>query len=85
MFDPPADPHEVLRAAGWLTEEQLNLLAPSIYQKHPNSYTYSKRLAEALVRESYPQLPAVVVRPSIGEAKEEFILHTIFFQVFYLS
>lgn len=36
-------------------------------QKHPNSYTYSKRLAEALVRESYPELPATVVRPSIGE------------------
>ncbi|XP_075969740.1 putative fatty acyl-CoA reductase CG5065 [Anticarsia gemmatalis] len=65
VFDPPADPHEVLRAAGWLSDKQLEILAPSIYQKHPNSYTYSKRLAEALVRESYPQLPAVVVRPSI--------------------
>ncbi|CAB3224700.1 unnamed protein product [Arctia plantaginis] len=65
VFDPPANPHEVLRAASWLTDEQLNLLAPAIYQKHPNSYTYSKRLAEALVKESYPQLPTVVVRPSI--------------------
>ncbi|KAM3963004.1 putative fatty acyl-CoA reductase CG5065 [Aphomia sociella] len=65
VHDPPVDPHEVLRAANWLTEKQLNLLTPSLYQKHPNSYTYSKRLAEALVRESYPQLPAVVVRPSI--------------------
>ncbi|KOB77187.1 putative fatty acyl-CoA reductase [Operophtera brumata] len=46
--------------------EKLELLAPSIYQKHPNSYTYSKRLAEALVRESYPALPAVIARPSIG-------------------
>nr|UEV87808.1 fatty acyl reductase 2 [Maruca vitrata] len=65
VHDPPADPHEVLRAAGWLTEHQLNLLAPSMMQKHPNSYTYSKRLAEALVRESYPDIPAAVVRPSI--------------------
>lgn len=68
VFDPPTDPHEVLRAASWLTEQQLEILSKSIYQKHPNSYTYSKRLAEALVRESYPQLPAVVVRPSIGES-----------------
>lgn len=66
VHDPPADPHEVLRAASWLSEEQLNLLAPSMMQKHPNSYTYSKRLAEALVRENYPELPAAVVRPSIG-------------------
>ncbi|XP_072944251.1 fatty acyl-CoA reductase 1-like [Epargyreus clarus] len=65
VHDPPANPEEVLRAASWLSEEQLNILAPSIMQKHPNSYTYSKRLAEALVRDSYPELPAVVVRPSI--------------------
>lgn len=65
VFDPPADPHEVLRAASWLTEQQLELLSSSIYQKHPNSYTYSKRLAEALVRENYPELPSVIVRPSI--------------------
>lgn len=63
--DPPTNPHEVLRAATWLTDEQLNLLSPSIRQSHPNSYTYSKRLAEALVRDSYPELPSCVVRPSI--------------------
>lgn len=67
VHDPPAPPHEVIRAATWLSEKQLNLLAPSIMGKHPNSYTYSKRLAEALVREHYPELPVAVVRPSIGE------------------
>lgn len=66
MHDPPANPHEVLRAASWLTDEQLNILAPSLMQLHPNSYTYSKRLAEALVKEYYLELPTVVVRPSIG-------------------
>lgn len=67
VHDPPTDPHEVLRAAGWLSDRQLDLLSPSIYQKHPNSYTYSKRMAEALVREYYPSLPAAVIRPSIGK------------------
>lgn len=38
-----------------------SLLAP-----HPNTYTYSKRLAEDLVARSYPDLPACIVRPSIG-------------------
>lgn len=66
MYDPPVDPHEVLRAASWLSEDQLELLAPSMYQKHPNSYTYSKRLAEAVVKQSYPQLPVAIARPSIG-------------------
>lgn len=66
VHDPPVDPHEVLRAASWLSEDQLQLLAPSMYQNHPNSYTYSKRLAEAVVRESYPEIPAAIARPSIG-------------------
>ncbi|OWR43572.1 putative fatty acyl-CoA reductase CG5065 isoform X2 [Danaus plexippus] len=65
VHPPPTDPHEVLRAASWMTNEQLNVLAPTLMQKHPNSYTYSKRLAEALVKECYPEIPAVVVRPSI--------------------
>ncbi|XP_068629369.1 putative fatty acyl-CoA reductase CG5065 isoform X2 [Battus philenor] len=65
VHDPPANPHEVLRAASWLTDEQVNLLTPSILQKHANSYTYSKRLAEAVVKEHYPELPVSVVRPSI--------------------
>ncbi|KAG7307567.1 hypothetical protein JYU34_007785 [Plutella xylostella] len=65
VHDPPENPHDVLQAASWLSEQQLTLLAPSIMKKHPNSYTYSKRLAEALVREAYPELPACVVRPSI--------------------
>ncbi|XP_026329716.1 putative fatty acyl-CoA reductase CG5065 [Hyposmocoma kahamanoa] len=65
VHDPPAPPHEVIRAATWLSDKQLELLAPSIMGKHPNSYTYSKRLAEALVRDHYPELPVAVVRPSI--------------------
>ncbi|XP_013146446.1 PREDICTED: putative fatty acyl-CoA reductase CG8306 [Papilio polytes] len=65
VHDPPANPHEVLRAASWLTDEQVNLLTPSMLQAHANSYTYSKRLAETLVKEQYPDLPVCVVRPSI--------------------
>ncbi|XP_041977375.1 putative fatty acyl-CoA reductase CG5065 [Aricia agestis] len=65
VHDPPANPHDILQAASWLKEDQLNVLAPTIMGKHPNSYTYSKRLAEGLVRECYPEMPCVVVRPSI--------------------
>lgn len=35
---------------------------------HPNSYTYSKRLAEALVEACFPELPVCIVRPSIGKS-----------------
>lgn len=33
---------------------------------HPNTYTYSKRLAETLVTNEYPNLPCCIARPSIG-------------------
>lgn len=36
------------------------LIAP-----HPNTYTYTKRLAEILVRDEYPNLPICICRPSI--------------------
>lgn len=32
---------------------------------HPNTYTYTKRLAEILVRDEYPNLPLCICRPSI--------------------
>jgi hypothetical protein len=37
------------------------LIAP-----HPNTYTHTKRLAECLVGNHYPDLPVVIARPSIG-------------------
>ncbi|GLG96801.1 Putative fatty acyl-CoA reductase CG5065 [Gryllus bimaculatus] len=33
--------------------------------KHPNCYTFSKRLAETLVDEEKERMPVVIVRPSI--------------------
>ncbi|XP_052757506.1 putative fatty acyl-CoA reductase CG5065 isoform X2 [Galleria mellonella] len=65
VHSPPVDPEEILRITNWMTDHQMDILTPSLYKKHPNSYTYSKRLAEALVKDSYPQLPAAVIRPSI--------------------
>lgn len=34
---------------------------------HPNAYTFTKQLAEALLLEENLKFPIVVVRPSIGE------------------
>ena len=37
------------------------LIAP-----HPNTYTFTKRLAESLVSSQFPDIPVVIARPSIG-------------------
>lgn len=39
-----------------------------IIQPHPNTYTYSKRLAEKVVADKYPELPVAIARPSIGKS-----------------
>lgn len=38
----------------------------SIIAPHPNTYTFTKRLAETVVAEYGNELPIVIVRPSIG-------------------
>jgi hypothetical protein len=35
---------------------------------HPNTYTFTKRLAERLVSNEFPNIPLVIVRPSIGKS-----------------
>lgn len=67
VFDCPHDPNDIMRLAEWMDEKTLELITPNLLKPHPNTYTYSKRLAEILVRDEYPNLPVVIARPSIGE------------------
>lgn len=61
------NPRDVLQVTNWISNEALDKITPSIIKPHPNTYTYSKRLAETLVANEYPNLPAVIARPSIGK------------------
>lgn len=66
VFAPPAKPENVMKLVEFLSNEQLALLTPSLLGPHPNCYTFSKRLAETIVAQSYEELPVVIARPSIG-------------------
>ncbi|XP_047989966.1 putative fatty acyl-CoA reductase CG5065 [Leguminivora glycinivorella] len=65
IHSPPAEPDDVLRLCEWLDARQLALLEPTLLGAHPNTYTYTKRLAESLVHAAYPELSCVIARPSI--------------------
>lgn len=67
LHPPPVNPENVLKLIEWLDDKQLTMLTPSLLGPHPNCYTYSKRLAEAIVGDAYHELPLVIARPSIGE------------------
>ncbi|KAH0807838.1 hypothetical protein GEV33_014942 [Tenebrio molitor] len=60
-YKPPVDPHEVLDKLEVGTDEEMELLLGD----SPNTYTFSKALAEALVVERMGTVPAIIVRPSV--------------------
>lgn len=64
-YPPPADPHNVIKTAEWLDDETLNLITPKILGDMPNTYCFTKALGEALVVDEMPNLPIIILRPSI--------------------
>uniref|UniRef100_T1PI92 Fatty acyl-CoA reductase n=1 Tax=Musca domestica TaxID=7370 RepID=T1PI92_MUSDO len=64
-YDPPTDPHSVLSVCEWLSDDDINALQKRILGDIPNTYAYTKSLAEALVAETFDKLPTCILRPSI--------------------
>lgn len=67
VYDWAHDPKELLRCAEWMDEKAMEAITPKLLGPHPNTYTYTKRLAEILVRSEAANLPVCIVRPSIGK------------------
>ncbi|XP_031848957.1 putative fatty acyl-CoA reductase CG5065 isoform X2 [Nomia melanderi] len=65
VYDAPDDPHDIMRLMQWLDEAAIDLITPKLLDLHPNTYTYSKRLAEKLVADEYSNLACCIARPSI--------------------
>lgn len=66
-YEPPADPYKIIKSVELLKEEEVELMAKKILGTLPNSYAFTKALAEALVNEACEKqnLPAMILRPSI--------------------
>ncbi|XP_004930760.1 putative fatty acyl-CoA reductase CG5065 [Bombyx mori] len=65
MYPPHADWRDTLEICEKLDEHTLRVMTPKYLGELPNTYTFSKQLAEHAVYEQRGQLPAVIVRPSI--------------------
>lgn len=61
-YDPPADPHSILKLINSIPAEQIDSTTKVILKDCPNSYTFSKALAEDLMIEASNELPVLVVR-----------------------
>lgn len=66
VFEWPARPQDLIRCAEWMDDEAMAGMQKSVLSTQPNTYTYTKRLAELLIRDEYEKgFPICIVRPSI--------------------
>lgn len=68
VYDCEHRPDDLIRLAEWMDVKALEKVTADLLRPHPNTYTYSKRLAEMLVQNEYPNLPVCITRPSIGKS-----------------
>lgn len=68
LYPSPAPPKRILELTEWMDDETLDSLTPSLLGKRPNTYTYTKALAEVLLVEEAGDIPVAIVRPSIVTA-----------------
>jgi len=66
VYDWKDDPNDLIRCAEWMDENMMENVQSKLLGPHPNTYTYTKRLAEILVRSQFSEIPVCIVRPSIG-------------------
>lgn len=67
LYPPPENAEKVIDLAASLTEEALLELQPSLLKDHPNTYTFTKHLAEHEVNKFAATFPCGIVRPSMSE------------------
>ncbi|XP_037042767.1 putative fatty acyl-CoA reductase CG5065 [Bradysia coprophila] len=65
IYPPPYDPANIISLVDWLPEDVLDKLTPSLIGQRPNTYTFTKALAEQMILKEAGRLPVAIVRPSI--------------------
>ncbi|KAJ0182950.1 hypothetical protein K1T71_000926 [Dendrolimus kikuchii] len=72
LYEAPEDPEKVISLVGTLSDEALDEVEPKILKNHPNTYTFTKHLAEHEVAKCADLFPCTIVRPTmiVGSWKE---------------
>lgn len=69
FYEAPIQADKLIEMSRWMDPEVLDRITPSLMDGRPNSYTYTKAVAESLLRrksrEVLPHLAIGMVRPSI--------------------
>jgi fatty acyl-CoA reductase len=67
FYDYPVDYEKVGALLEKVSKSEAEKLTPKIIGSWPNSYTFTKALAESLIRNTAGSLPVGIFRPAIGE------------------
>ncbi|XP_076039102.1 putative fatty acyl-CoA reductase CG5065 isoform X2 [Oratosquilla oratoria] len=68
VYPPPMDPYKLIDLVDWMDDETFNHLTPKLIGSRPNTYTFTKALAEHVLVKEAGTLPVAIVRPSIVAA-----------------
>lgn len=72
VYEPSVEPQKLIDALDWMDDEMLSAITPKLLGQKPNTYTFTKQLAEHLLCKEGSDLPIAIVRPSIvGAAWKE--------------
>ncbi|XP_076114354.1 fatty acyl-CoA reductase 1-like isoform X1 [Mytilus galloprovincialis] len=74
VYQPSVEPQKLIDALDWLDDEMLDQITSKLIGDKPNTYTFTKQLAEHLLIKEGSNLPLAILRPSIVGAswKEPF-------------
>jgi hypothetical protein len=73
VYNSPVKPDHLIEACDWIQDDLIDYLTPKIIQLKPNTYTYTKAVAETIILQEcnkmHPKLlPCAIIRPSIISA-----------------
>lgn len=68
VYPPPVEPQKLLNALEWMDDSMVSMITPKLIGGKPNTYTYTKHLAENLILKEAQDLPLTIIRPSIVTA-----------------
>ncbi|XP_034994380.2 fatty acyl-CoA reductase 2 isoform X2 [Zootoca vivipara] len=65
IYPPPVDPQKLIDLVEWMDESLIQEITPKLIGDWPNTYTFSKALAEYVIQQEKGNLNTAIIRPSI--------------------
>lgn len=74
IYSPPVDPKKLIDCLEWMDDSLVEDITPKVLGDQPNTYTYTKAMAEYVLQQEGGNLNIAIIRPSIVGAswKEPF-------------